>query len=342
MRIGEVAQRSGVSARMLRHYDSLGLVRPSGRTGVGYREYSESDIRRLFEVESLRSLGLSLREVTRALDDPQFAPAGLVADLISRTEQQVAVATELLAKLRHVAAAGPDDWGDVLGTTALLTQLNAPAASARQRAALSVEVATRAPAAPLTHALLREPDLNVAGALSWALTQGDAEQTQRAIDELLAAIDDSDASIRRRAVWAITEFPTDVPAATAGLIGALTSTDADVRTIAALALGLRGEPAAVGELIDLVLRGDRDVAAAEALSIIATDPAMAADIVTRLSAVVDESSDYPLRQRILQALAELPPGDADDILDRLNADPDPRIAATAHYICTQRSNKSAT
>ena len=59
---------------MLRHYDSLGLVRPTGRTGAGYREYSGEDIRRIFHVESLRSLGLSLRDVGRALDDPGFTP----------------------------------------------------------------------------------------------------------------------------------------------------------------------------------------------------------------------------------------------------------------------------
>ena len=51
MRIGKVATRSGVSARMLRHYDALGLVRPSGRSSGGYREYSEDDIRRIFHVD---------------------------------------------------------------------------------------------------------------------------------------------------------------------------------------------------------------------------------------------------------------------------------------------------
>lgn len=60
----------GVSTRMLRHYDSLGLVRPTGRTVGGYREYSAGDIRRIFHVESLRLLGLSLRQIGRALEDP--------------------------------------------------------------------------------------------------------------------------------------------------------------------------------------------------------------------------------------------------------------------------------
>ena len=69
MRIGEVAERSGVSARMLRHYDALGLVRPSQRSSTGYREYAPEDIRRIFHVESLRSLGLSLKEIGRALDE---------------------------------------------------------------------------------------------------------------------------------------------------------------------------------------------------------------------------------------------------------------------------------
>lgn len=48
MLIGEVARRSGVSARMLRHYDALGLVRPTGRTVGGYRAYSADDVRRIF------------------------------------------------------------------------------------------------------------------------------------------------------------------------------------------------------------------------------------------------------------------------------------------------------
>ncbi len=58
MLIGEVAERSGVSPRMLRHYDALGLVSPTARTAGGYREYTSDDLRRLFHVESLRTLGL--------------------------------------------------------------------------------------------------------------------------------------------------------------------------------------------------------------------------------------------------------------------------------------------
>ncbi|MQT04258.1 MerR family transcriptional regulator, partial [Streptomyces jumonjinensis] len=94
MLIGDVARRSGVSARMLRHYESLGLVRPTGRTDSGYREYSSDNIRRIFHIESLRSLGLSLRDIRRALDDPGFAPAELVDDLIRQTRDRITAETE--------------------------------------------------------------------------------------------------------------------------------------------------------------------------------------------------------------------------------------------------------
>lgn len=118
MLIGDVARRSGVSTRMLRHYDSLGLVRPTGRTSGGYREYSDEDVRRLFQVEGLRSLGLSLRQIARALQNPTCTPAGLVRDLIRWTEERLDDRErELLDRLRTVAAAAPTGWPDVLRIT---------------------------------------------------------------------------------------------------------------------------------------------------------------------------------------------------------------------------------
>ncbi|MGW9039038.1 MerR family transcriptional regulator, partial [Streptomyces sp. NPDC055721] len=120
MLIGDVARLSGVSARMLRHYESLGLVRPTGRTDVGYREYASEDLRRIFHIESLRSLGLSLREVSRALDDPGFTPAELVDDLIRQTRERMARETELLTRLSRIGAAEPTGWEDVLQIVALL------------------------------------------------------------------------------------------------------------------------------------------------------------------------------------------------------------------------------
>ena len=96
MLIGDAARSCGVSARMLRHYEALGLVQPTGRTSAGYRDYSDEDIRRIFQVESLRSMGLSLKQVGRALEDPDLTPAALVVDLIRCTEERLAQERELL------------------------------------------------------------------------------------------------------------------------------------------------------------------------------------------------------------------------------------------------------
>lgn len=89
MQIGEVSRRSGVSVRMLRHYDRIGLVRPSARTGAGYREYAQADLRRLFQVEALRTLSLPLAQVAAALDDPEFDAAAALSRLIGETEARI-------------------------------------------------------------------------------------------------------------------------------------------------------------------------------------------------------------------------------------------------------------
>src|SRR4051794_7846624 len=186
---------------MLRHYEALGLVRPSGRTGGGYREYSGEDFRRIFHIESLRSLGLSLRDVRRALDDPGFTPAALVDDLIRQTRERIAAQTELLTRLRGVRAAEPADWADVLRIVALLQALGSPSAGERQRAALSS--GPEVPVAALVEAVLGEPDPNVAGALRWALAQSGDGGLALLADGLGAG----SAEVRERAVRSVVEIP---------------------------------------------------------------------------------------------------------------------------------------
>ena len=127
MRIGEVSQCSGVSVRMLRHYDSLGLVRPSGRTSAGYREYADEDLRRSLHVEALRSLGLSLAQAGRALnggeesdDTTTSDPAAVLDALIARTRERLDAEHELLTRLADTRDRAPRDRDEVLATIALL------------------------------------------------------------------------------------------------------------------------------------------------------------------------------------------------------------------------------
>jgi MerR family transcriptional regulator, thiopeptide resistance regulator len=69
--IGEVAELAGVSIRTLRHYDELGLLRPSARSDGGYRLYDRADVERLHEILVWRQLGFPLIEIRAMLDDPR-------------------------------------------------------------------------------------------------------------------------------------------------------------------------------------------------------------------------------------------------------------------------------
>ena len=68
-KIGEVAKKTGVSMRSLRHYDKLGLLSPSGRSASGYRLYNNKDIYRLQQIVSLKQMNLPLQTIQSMLLD---------------------------------------------------------------------------------------------------------------------------------------------------------------------------------------------------------------------------------------------------------------------------------
>jgi DNA-binding transcriptional MerR regulator len=317
---------------MLRHYESLGLVRPTGRTGAGYREYSAEDIRRIFHVESLRSLGLSLREVGSALDDPDFAPARLVDDLVRRTRDRIAAETELLTRLRRIDAADPADWEGVLQVVALLQALGSESAGKRQRAALS-SAGAPAPVEALVEAVLGESDPNVAGALRWALARSGGE----GLALLAEGLASPSADVRERAVRTIVEIPGE--GATALLRDALAHPDVAVRRCAAPAVGARGEVEAVPTLIDMIAEEANDADASDALGALAGDPALADRIAT---GIVDRLAREPAgalaRRRLTEALADVPGSTASRALAELSRDGDRAVALTAAYILTLRGD----
>jgi len=61
--IGSAAELSGISAKMVRHYESLGLLPRVARTDSGYRQYSEADVRTLQFIKRSRDLGFSMAEI---------------------------------------------------------------------------------------------------------------------------------------------------------------------------------------------------------------------------------------------------------------------------------------
>lgn len=68
LRIGELAQKAGVTPRTIRYYESLGLLGPSEREGKGFRYYTEVELSKLRKIDALKALGLTLEEISSILD----------------------------------------------------------------------------------------------------------------------------------------------------------------------------------------------------------------------------------------------------------------------------------
>lgn len=90
MQIGEVAARTELSLRTIRHYEETGLVIPSARSQGGFRLYTESDVARLMVIRRMKPLGFTLDEMralleaTDRLDSDQELPPDEREELLDR------------------------------------------------------------------------------------------------------------------------------------------------------------------------------------------------------------------------------------------------------------------
>jgi MerR family copper efflux transcriptional regulator len=97
LNIGEAAKRSGVSARMVRHYEELGLLPAVARTESGYRQYGDADIHSLRFIRRARDLGFSMPEIAELL--------GLWHDRRRASASVKRIAERHLGELEHRIAA---------------------------------------------------------------------------------------------------------------------------------------------------------------------------------------------------------------------------------------------
>ena len=113
MNIGKASAATGVTAKMIRYYESVGLIRPSERTESNYRDFNERDLNDLRFIRRARGLGFSVEEITRLLslwrdrNRPSREVKALaekhVADLDARIAEMQAMA-DTLRNLSHCCA----------------------------------------------------------------------------------------------------------------------------------------------------------------------------------------------------------------------------------------------
>jgi DNA-binding transcriptional MerR regulator len=89
LHIGEVAERVGLSLRTVRYYEEQGLFQPAGRTGGGFRLYTEREVDRLLLIKQMKPLGFSVQQM-RELLDAHDALAGEDSEARRAAESRIA------------------------------------------------------------------------------------------------------------------------------------------------------------------------------------------------------------------------------------------------------------
>lgn len=115
MNIGTVSQRSGVPAKTIRYYESIGLIRAADRRGNNYRDYSDNDVQTLRFISRARSLGFSVKEVSALLTlwhDKRRASQDVKALALRHVEEIDRKVAELQAMRRTLVGLAEQCHGD--------------------------------------------------------------------------------------------------------------------------------------------------------------------------------------------------------------------------------------
>jgi MerR family transcriptional regulator, thiopeptide resistance regulator len=112
-KVQEFAELAGVTVRALHHYDRVGLLKPTSRTGSSYRLYSEADLARLEQIVVLKFLGMPLREIRDLLSDESSLELALCRQQKVLTEKRRNLEQAIMAirnAERSLQSEGRPDW----------------------------------------------------------------------------------------------------------------------------------------------------------------------------------------------------------------------------------------
>lgn len=129
LKIGELAKRTGVTIRALRHYDEIGLLAPSSRSEGGFRLYSVEDVGKLYRIQALCRLNLPLAEVQKILKSGNATFPDVMEKQIAFLDHQISHTValrdhlaELQSRLHQSGALSMDDWVAALAQMSALSK----------------------------------------------------------------------------------------------------------------------------------------------------------------------------------------------------------------------------
>ena len=113
-KVGQFAETTGVTVRALHHYDRIGLLKPSGRTESHYRLYTDRDYARLQQIETLKFIGLTLKQIKDVLDGNDLdlgATLSLQRRLLRDKKSQIELALRAIEEAqRSMQPSDTPDW----------------------------------------------------------------------------------------------------------------------------------------------------------------------------------------------------------------------------------------
>ena len=128
MKIGEASAASGISERMIRHYEKIGLIAPAARRDSGYRDYDERDVHSLSFIGRARDLGFGIDEIGQLLalwQDRSRSSADVKALALARAAELKRKAQELDAMRRTLERLAANCHGDARPDCPILDDLEA-------------------------------------------------------------------------------------------------------------------------------------------------------------------------------------------------------------------------